>query len=140
MKLEHLIQSYNFNRIPAKIKEEIQEGKERAGIINFYDGITASYLLDDEDIVVTIKIFFNCITEEKTMSNQIEHTTKILNIIQKTIMLLDNVSQKETNMILKKLGLFNNTFKQGKRIRNLEHSYRVEIIGGLLCFSINETD
>ena len=141
MKLEHLIQSYNFNRIPAKIKEEIEEESQRAGVINFYDGITASYLLDDEDIVIAMKIFFNCITNnERTISNQIEHTNKVLNVMQKTIMSLDNVSQKETNMVLEKLGLFNNTLKQEKQIKHLEHSYRIEVIDGLLCFSINEID
>ncbi len=141
MKLEHLIQSYSFNRIPAKIKEEIQEGNERAGIIEFYDGITASYLLDNEDIVVAMKIFFNCITNnQKTISNQIEHTNKVLDVMQKTIMSLDNVSQKETNMILEKLGLFNDTFKEEKQIKHLEYSYGVEVIDGLLCFSIQEIE
>ena len=58
--------------------------------------------------------------------------------MQKTIMCLDNVSQKETNVIFEKLGLFNNTFKEGKQIKHLQHSYKIEIIGGLLCFSTQE--
>ena len=139
MRIDHLIQAYNFNRIPSKIKEEVENENEHAGVINFYNGITGSYLLDDEEVVIAIKIFFNCLTiDEKNISNQLNHTIKILNVRQKTIMALDNVSQEECNMILDKLGLFDDTFKDGKQIKHLEHSYRLEVIDGLLCMTIEE--
>lgn len=115
MKLEHLIQAYNFNKIPAKLKEKIEHVNEKAGTITFAKGITSAYLLDNEDIVISMKIFFNCLTKESlTMTNQLSHTIRILNIIQNTIMLLSNISQKECNMILEKLGLFDNTFQERK--------------------------
>lgn len=140
MKLEHLIQAYKINNIEAKLKDMSNEN-ERAGVITFANGITASYLLDDEDIVIAMKIFFNCLTtDELKIQNQISYTIKILNIMQNTIMLLGNITQTECNMILDKLGLFNDTFKEEKRIKHLEHSYQIEVIDGLLCLSINENN
>ena len=139
MRIDHLIQAYNFNRIPAKIKEEVKKENEHAGVINFYNGITGSYLIDDEEVVIAIKIFFNCLTtDEKNMSNQLNHTIKVLNVMQKTIMSLDNVSQEECNMILEKLGLFDDTFKDGKQIKHLDYSYRIEVVDGLLCMTVDE--
>ncbi len=140
MKLEHLIQAYKQNNINTQL-QQMNTNKERAGTITFTKGIVASYLLDDEDIVVSMKIFFNCLTEDKlTITNQLSYTIKILNIIQNTIMLLSNIPQKECNMILERLGLFDNTFRSGKKIKYLEHSYRIEVIDGLLCLSINEIE
>ena len=114
MKLEHLIQSYKINNVEAELKDMSNED-EKAGVINFANGISAAYLLDDEDIVIAMKIFFNCLTTEALkMPNQISHTIKILNVMQNTIILLCNVNQKECNIILDKLGLFDNTFKKRK--------------------------
>lgn len=115
MKLEHLIQAYNFNKIPAKIKKEVEVDKERAGTIEFYNGIVASYLLDNEDIIIAMKLFMNCLTRDTlTITGQLNHTIKILQVMQQTIMLLGNIPQKECNMILEKLGLFDNTFQKRK--------------------------
>lgn len=140
MKLEHLIQAYKVNKIEAELKE-MNNNNEKAGVITFANGISASYLLDDEDIVIAMKIFFNCLTTDSLkIQNQLSHTIKILSVMQNTIMLLCNVPQKEFNMILNKLGLFDNTFKEGKQIKHLEHTYKIEVINGLLCLSINEIE
>ena len=141
MKLEHLTQAYNFNKIPAKIKEQIEQDNERAGTIEFYNGIVASYLLDDEDIVVAMKLFMNCLTRDTlTLIGQLSHTIKVLQVMQQTIMLLGNIPQKECNIILKKLGIFDNTFSKGKQIKHLDHTYEIEVIDGLLCLSIEEVE
>lgn len=141
MKLEHLIQAYNFNKIPAKIKEEVEKDNERAGTIEFYNVIAASYLLDNEDIIVAMKLFMNCLTRNTlTLTGQLSHTIKVLQVMQQTIMLLGNIPQKECNMILDRLGLFDNTFQNGKQINHLEHTYRIEVIDGLLCLSIEEVN
>ena len=138
MKLEHLIQAYKVNNIEAELKEMNNE-KEKAGVITFRNGIAASYLLDKEDIVISMKMFFNCLNNEDfNIKSQVKYTIKVIEIIQKTIQLLSNVIQKESNMILEKLGLFDNTFKDTKQIKHLEHTYRVEVMSGILCFSINE--
>lgn len=140
MKLEHLLQAYKVNNIEAELKE-MNNNNEKAGVITFENGISASYLLDDEDIVVAMKIFFNCLTTDKlTIQNQLSYTIKVLTIMQNTIMLLSNIPQKECNMILEKLGLFDNTFVHGKQMKHLEHIYKIEIIEGLLCLSINEIE
>ena len=136
MKLEHLIQAYKVNNINAEIKDMSNE-TERAGTITFANGISAAYLLDDEDIVISMKIFFNCLGSIKAEA-QVSHIIKVLSVMQNTIMLLSNIPQKECNMILDELGLFNNTFKEGKQIKHLDHTYRIEVIDGLLCLSINE--
>ena len=136
MKLEHLIQAYKVNNINVKIKDMSNE-TERAGTITFANGISAAYLLDDEDIVISIKIFFNCLGSIKA-EEQVSHIIKVLSVMQNTIMLLSNIPQKECNMILDELGLFDNTFKEGKQIKHLDHTYRIEVIDGLLCLSINE--
>lgn len=140
MKLEHLIQAYKVNNINAEIKD-ISNETERAGTITFANGISAAYLLDNEDIVISMKIFFNCLARgSMKVDAQISHTIKVLNVMQNTIMLLSNIPQKECNMILDKLGLFDNTFIQGKQIKHLEHTYKIEVIDGLLCLSINEIE
>ena len=136
MKLEHLIQAYKVNNINTEIKDMSNE-IERTGTITFANGISAAYLLDDEDIVISIKIFFNCLGSIKA-EEQVSHIIKVLSVMQNTIMLLSNMPQKECNMILDELGLFNNTFKEGKQIKHIDHMYRIEVIGGLLCLSINE--
>lgn len=137
MKLEHLLQAYNVNNIEAELKET----NNKVGVITFDDGISASYLLDNEDIVISIKMFFNCLARESMkVEAQLSHTIKVLTIMQKTIMLLGNITQKECNMILDKLGTFNNTFIQGKQIQHLGHIYKIEVIDGLLCLSINEIE
>ena len=114
MKLEHLLQAYKLNKIDATVKDMSNED-ERAGVINFANGISASYLLDDEDIVIAMKIFFNCLARGSTKLNaQLSHVIKVIQIMQNTIMLLANIPQKECNMILEKLGLFDNTFQRRK--------------------------
>lgn len=140
MKLEHLLQAYKINNIEAELKE-INSNNERAGTITFANKISASYLLDDEDIVIAMKIFFNCLARGNIeLDSQLSHVIKVLTIMQNTIMLLSNIPQKECNMILDKLGLFDNTFMQGKQIKHLEHTYKIEAIYGLLCLSINEKE
>lgn len=140
MKLEHLLQAYKANNIEAELKE-MNDKQEKAGVITFENGISASYLLDNEDIVIAMKIFFNCLTRDSlTVTNQISHVIKIIQIIQNTIMLLGNATQKESNMILESLGLFDNTFAEGKQIKHLEHTYNIEVMDGLLCLSINEIE
>lgn len=142
MKLEHLIQAYKINGIEAKLKEENEatglNNKERAGVISFGNGISASYLLDNEEIVVAMKMFFNCLASSFKVDEQISHAVKVIRVMQKTIMLLSNISQKECNMILQSLGLFDNTFQEGKQIKHLEYEYRIEAVSGLLCLTINE--
>ena len=114
MKLEHLIQAYKVNNIEAEPKDMNNE-KEKAGVINFANGISASYLLDNEEIIVAMKLFFNCLTTDTLkIQNQISYVIKVLNIMQNTITLLCNISQKECNMILEKLGLFDSTFQKRK--------------------------
>ncbi len=114
MKLEHLLQAYKANNVEAESKE-MNSNNERAGVITFTNGISASYLLDNEDIVVAMKIFFNCLTTDSLkIQNQLSHTIKVIQIMQSSIMLLGNVTQKECNMILEKLGLFDNTFQKRK--------------------------
>lgn len=146
MKLEHLMQAYKINGIEAKLKEEteatdINGNKERAGVISFGNGISASYLLDDEEIVVAMKIFFNCLARNSfKVDAQISYVIKVITVMQNTIMLLSNIPQKECNMILQSLGLFDNTFTQGKQIQHLDYTYKIEIIDGLLCLSINEKE
>lgn len=138
MKLEHLMQAYKINNINAEIKDTSNE-TESAGVITFANGISASYLLNNEDIVIGMKIFFNCLTLDKlTITNQLSHTMKIITIMQQTMMLLSNIPQNECNIILKQLGLFDNTFRSGKQIKHLDHEYKIEVIDGLLCLTINE--
>lgn len=114
MKLEHLLQAYKVNNIEVELKE-MNSNNERAGVINFASGISASYLLDDEDIVIAIKMFFNCLTTDTlTITKQINHVIKVIQIMQDTIMLLGNVTQKEANIIMGSLRLFDNTFQKRK--------------------------
>ncbi len=140
MKLEHLLQGYKLNNIEAEIKDMSDEN-EKAGTITFANGISAAYLLDDEDIIVSMKMFFNCLNRDNIkLDNQLSHTIRVLNVMQNTIMLLSNVPQKECNMILECLGLFDSTFTEGKQIKHLDHTYKIEVIEGLLCLNVNEVE
>ena len=117
MKLEHLMQAYKINEIEAELKEEteatdINGNKERAGVISFGNGISASYLLDDEEIVVAMKIFFNCLARNSfKVDAQISHAIKVITVMQNTIMLLSNIPQKECNMILQSLEIISDFSK-----------------------------
>lgn len=138
MNIKHLVQGYNFNRIPVKVEKEIEKNEERAGVLKFDTDISASYLLDEENIVVAMNLFVNCVvTNKKTLDRQIEHTTKTIEIIQKTIELLGNTSKEEANTIMKKLGMFKGKIVE-KSLRYREYLYRIESTGGLLIFSILE--
>ena len=140
MKLEHLMQAYKVNNINAELKE-MNVDKEKAGAITYANGISASYLLDNEEIIVDMKMFFNCLTtDELKIQNQLSHIIQVLNIMQQTIMLLSNIPQNECNMILKKIGLFDNTFRDEKKIKHLNHEYKIEVIDGLLCLTITEIE
>lgn len=138
MNLKHLIQGYNFNKIPAKIDKEINQEKERAGVIKYNEKIHGSYLLDDEEIVVAITIFSNCVVEkDKTMDNQLKHTTQTLLIIQKTMELLGNIKQEEANNIMKQLGMFSGKIKE-KAVHFLNYVYKIDVANGLLMFTMLE--
>lgn len=140
MKLEHLLQAYKVNNIEAELKD-MSIGKEKAGVINFAKGISASYLLDDEEIVIAMKIFINCFSRGITKADKyIAYILEAINVMQRTMILLGNITQHEANMILEKLGTFDNTFKEGKQIKHLSHIYKLEVIEGLLCLSIEEIE
>ena len=140
IKLEHLIQGYNFNRIPAKIDKEMEQDEERAGVIKYNDDTNGSYLLDNEGIVIAINIFSNCVVENnKTMEHQLKHTTQTLLIIQKTMELLGNIKQEEANKIMKQLGMFSGTIKE-KAVKFLNYIYKIDTANGLLMFSMIEED
>ena len=138
MKLEHLIQGYNFNKIPAKINQEINKDNENAGVIKFNEDIYASYLLDEKGFVEAINLFSNCVTARASKINidsQIEHTINTLTIIQKTIELLGNTKKEEVNSILNQLEFFSGQLKK-KAVRFLDYIYKIEPMDGILMFSI----
>ena len=138
MKLEHLVQAYKINNVNVEL-EDMSNENEKAGVIKFCNGIAASYLLDEEQIVVAIKIFCNCITSDKpSIENQINYVLNIINIMQQTMMLLSNIPQKECILILESLGLFNGTFKEEKQIKHLDHIYSIQLIDNLICLSVTE--
>ena len=136
MKLEHLIQGYNFNKIPAKIEQKINQDEEKAGVIKYNEDTNGSYLIDDNEIVIAINIFSNCIVEKnKTIDNQLKHTTQTLLIIQKTMELLANIKQEEANNIMKQLGMFSGKIKE-KAVRFLNYVYKIDAANGLLMFTM----
>lgn len=139
MKLEHLIQAYNYNRLPVKL-EDIKEYGEESGTIKFNEDINAAYLLDNEKAVIAMNIFINCIIlKDKTINNMLIHTTQIINIIQKTIELLANTKQEEANKIMKQLGLFNGNIKK-KSVKFINYVFKIDIVDGILMFSIIENE
>ena len=137
MKLEHLIQGYRFNRINAKIQQEIQQ-EDKAAVININEDINASCLIDDEGIVTAMNLFSNCVVQnKKKKKKQLEHTTQTINVIQKTIELLGNTKQEEANKIMNMLGMFSGKL-EAKAVRFTNHVYKIDVANGLLIFSIIE--
>lgn len=136
MKLEHLIDGYKHNGINVEVI--IDNEKEKAGIIKFTDYIHATYYEDDE-IVKSIQVFANTLTS-KEINKQLEHTINLLKVLSNTIELLTNVSEEVRNMILDTLGLFNNTFREGKQVKYNGYGYKIEIAVGLILFTIGEID
>ena len=136
MKLEHLIDGYKHNGINVEVI--IDNEKEKAGIIKFNEYIYATYYEDDE-IVKSIQVFANTLTS-KEINKQLEHTINLLKVLSNTIELLTNVNEEVRNMILDTLGLFNNTFKDGKQLQHNNYGYKIEIAEGLILFTIGEID
>lgn len=134
MKLEHLIQAYNFNKIPAKIEKEIDSPEEKAGVIKFTEDIYASYLLDEEEFVSSVNLFINAI-KANNLDIQLKHTTDVIIIIQKTIELITDVTQEEANNIMKSLGLFNGKLKE-KAVRLIDYIYEIKPENGIIIFSM----
>jgi hypothetical protein len=134
MKLEHLIEAYKFK----ELNVEMIEQEDKAGVIKFTDYIYATYYEDDE-IVKSIQVFANTIAD-KEINNQLEHTINLLKVLSNTIELLTNVNEEVRNMILDTLGLFNNTFKDGKQLQHNNYGYKIEIADGLILFTIGEID
>ena len=134
MKLEHLIQAYNFNKIPAKIEKEIDSPEEKAGVIKFNEDIYASYLLDEEEFVSSVNLFINAI-KANNLDIQLKHTTDVIIIIQKTIELITDVTQEEANNIMKSLGLFSGSIKE-KAVRLFNYIYKIDGIKGILHLCI----
>lgn len=132
MKLEHLIDAYKYK----EIKAEITKQEDKAGIIKFNEYIYATYYEDDE-IVKSIQVFANTLTS-KEINKQLEHTINLLKVLSNTIELLTNVNEEVRNMILDTLGLFNNTFKDGKQLQHNNYGYKIEIADGLILFTIGE--
>ena len=134
MKLEHLIEAYKYK----EMKAEITKQEDKAGVIKFTDYIYATYYEDDE-IVKSIQVFANTILS-KEVNKQLEHTINLLKVLSNTIELLTNVSEDIRNTILDTLGLFNNTFKDGKQVKYNGYGYKIEIADGLILFTIGEID
>ena len=136
MKIKHLIEGYNFNCIPAKINNEVEESGEKAGVIKFTEDIYASYLLDEEEFVSGLNIFINAVKQNnKEAKGQVEHSIETINIIQKTIELLGNLTQSEANSIMTKLGLFNGKLKE-KAVRLIDYIYEIKSENGIIIFSM----
>lgn len=136
MKIKHLIEGYNFNCIPAKINNEVEESGEKAGVIKFTEDIYASYLLDEEEFVSGLNIFINAVKQNnKEAKGQVEHSIETINIIQKTIELLGNLTQSEANSIMTKLGLFNGKLKE-KAVRLIDYIYEIKPENGIIIFSM----
>lgn len=136
MKLEHLLQGYQFNRIQVDIKERTSDD---SGVLKFTDDIHAAYLLDSEEIVIDLELFINCIVKEKTLDKELMHTSKVIEILQQSIKLLSNITREEANIILTKLGFFDGSFVNKKQIKLFDFEYSTEVIDGILHFSIRET-
>ena len=137
MKLEHLLQAYQFNNINVNIDKEYNE-KDKAVVIHFNEDINASCLLDKEGYVTAMNLFINCVVnKDKTINNQLSHTIKTIRVIQKTIELLANTKQEEANKILEELGLFNEELK-GKAVRFLNYVFEIKTLNGILMFTAIE--
>ena len=119
MKIKHLIEGYNFNCIPAKINNEVEESGEKAGVIKFTEDIYASYLLDEEEFVSGLNIFINAVKQNnKEAKGQ-----------------LGNLTQSEANSIMTKLGLFNGKLKE-KAVRLIDYIYEIKPENGIIIFSM----
>ena len=140
MNLKHLMQAYSFNNIVAKIEEEIVTSDERAGTIKFNEDINAAYLLGEDNNVIAMNIFANGITTNgRTIDDELRHATQTLIIIQKTIELLGNTKKEEANSILNQLEMFSGKIVT-KAVRFLDYIYKIELIDGVLMFSIVKED
>jgi hypothetical protein len=111
MKLEHLIKAYIHNGVEAELN---RNGSERAGTIKYADGINSAYMVDEDDTVIAMKLYINCLARAMNVRAQKEHTIKAIKVIQQSIMLIGNITLHECNMILKSLGIFDGTFQKRK--------------------------
>lgn len=134
MKLEHLLECYRYRGIYYQSIDEDSYITSNDKIITIhFDKHMKLICCSNSEIVYNIRIVADW---NKDISNYTMHTLYVLHIIQASIDCLSNISQNEINIILCGLGLYDGSFVKGKKIKNNENLYKVEVIDGVLMFTI----
>ena len=134
MKVEYLLECYRYHNICYKSidEESIITSDDKIFIINF-DKHVKAVCCKNSEIVYSIRIVADW---GMGISNYNMHTLNVFNIIRTSINCLSNISHKEINIIFSSLGLYDGTFVKGKKIKNYENLYKIEVIDGILVFTI----
>lgn len=132
LKVKDLIDSYNYRNIEAQL--QIDDANDLAGVIQFSKEIYASYLRDNE-MINTIQLFFPGLTSYK-LQEQIDYTIKVLEILKVTLNIFCNYLNDEIDLVMKELGLFNSSFKDGKTVSLNNHAINIKNSNGLIFITI----
>lgn len=134
MKLEHLLECYRYKGIHYQnIDKESYVASDHKTLIIHFNKHVKAVCCSDSEIVHNIRVVADW---NKDISNYTRHTLNVLHVIQASIDCLSNISQNEINIILRSLGLYDGSFVKGKEIKNDENLYKIEVINGVLMFTI----
>ncbi len=134
MKLDHLLECYRYKGICYQhVDEESYVASNNKVITIHFDKHTKIVCCSNSEMVYNIRVVADW---KKGVNNSAMHTLNVLNIIQTSINCLSNISQNEIKIILCSLGLYDGSFVKGKKIKNDENLYKVEVINGVLMFTI----
>lgn len=105
---------------------------EISGVIQYTQDILCTYFTDDF-VIKSLQIFATSRVED-----QINHTTKLLETIQKVIMLFCSVEKEDVNTVLTNLGFFNGKFALGRQTSLYDYLIKVEVESGLILLTVAE--
>ena len=138
MNLKHLLESYKYNMINVELQEINRKSNESFGVLKFNDDISSVFYLEPkEEYVKSIQIISAATpSKDLTLSNQLKHTEKLLEIIIKTIQILTYLNEQEIKIILNSLGLFDGSFIEKKQLKHDKYYFKIAVIDNLLMLTI----
>lgn len=138
MNLKYLLESYKYNMINVELQEINRKPNESFGVLKFNDDISSVFYLEPkEEYVKSIQIISAATpSKDLTLSNQLKHTEKLLEIIIKTIQILTYLNDQEIKIILNSLGLFDGSFIEKKQLKHDKYCFKTAVIDNLLMLTI----
>ncbi|WP_159641815.1 hypothetical protein [Erysipelothrix anatis] len=114
----------------------LQSEQNGSGVIKYTEDIMTTYFLAELD-VKAVQVFASAkVSNDAAL--QLSHTTKLIEVIQNTFMVLIDVDQAQANEIMKLIGMFDGSFVDGKQAAVYDYLIKVEVANGLILVAVTE--